>query len=86
MLQARDELLGLSNDFLLSLSKQMGKELGWIHLESAIQLEVATTNLTLESHLADDNVTITALTESKALRDASTKSLFVKITSGILSL
>jgi hypothetical protein len=55
-------------------------------LESAIQLEVMTTNLTLESHLADDNVTITALTESKALRDASTKSLFVKIISGILSL
>jgi hypothetical protein len=86
VLQARDELLGLNNDFLLSLSKQMGKELRWIHLESAIQLEVVTTNLTLESHLADDNVTITALTESKALRDASTKPLFVKIISDILSL
>jgi len=53
------------------------------YLKRAVQVNVVTTDRTSETHLADDNVTITSSTDSEARRKAGTETLLIKSISAI---
>ena len=54
--------------------------------QRAVQLNVVTTNLSFESHLADGNVTITSGSEGKTIGDTSAEALLIKDISVVSSL